>query len=191
MALGVAGRQLDLLPSLLRPHFDPDGERNLFALVSGLALLAAAASMAVAWRRKVLPRTSVILAAAFAGMAVDEWLELHERFERRLGVDWEVLYLPIVVLVGVSGLFAVRRLWRERSSLLLLAGGACWVVAFLLEDLQWDGANRMHRYYVWMMIPEELLELGGSLLLAAAALLVCFKSASRHPPPTSRSVPFE
>lgn len=182
MALGVAGWRGDLLPSLARHHFDPDGERNLFAVVSAAALLAAATSMVVAWRRKVLPRTSLILGAVLAGMAVDEWLELHERFERRLGMDWNVLYLPIIVLAGISGLLAVRRLWPDRSSFLLLAGGACWFVAYLLEDLQWDAADKMHQYYIWMMIPEELLELGGSLLLAAAALLACRRSI---PSPTA------
>ncbi len=185
MALGTAGWQLEFLPSPVRQHFNPDAERKLFALVSAAALLFAAVSMAAAWRRGALPRTSVILGAVLAGMAVDEWLELHERFERRLDTDWNALYLPLVVCAGLSGLIAVRRLWPERSSFLLLAGGACWFAAYLLEDLQWDAADTMHPNYLWLMIAEELLELGGSLLLAAAALLACFEMAHRRRPQTS------
>lgn len=79
-------------------------------------------------------------------MALDEWLELHERFEQRLDMDWNALYLPIVAVAGVAGLLAIRRLWPERSSFLLIAGGASWFVAYLLEDLQWDAADNMHRY---------------------------------------------
>ncbi|HSH60901.1 MAG TPA: hypothetical protein VK988_14940 [Acidimicrobiales bacterium] len=186
MALGVAGWQLDLLPSVVQQHFDPDGERKLFALVSAAALICASISVAVAWRRRALPGTSFILGAVLAGMTVDEWLELHERFERRLEIDWNALYLPIVVCAGLSGLIAVRRLWPERSSFLLLAGGGCWFAAYLLEDLQWDAADRMHPNYVWMMIPEELLEIGGSLLLTAAAVLACCEMAAvdrRRPSP--------
>lgn len=184
MAVGVVWWQLDVLPSRLGYHFHPDGERNLFTAVSASALLTAAASIGGACRRQALPATSVTLGAVLAGMAVDEWLQLHEHVERRLGIDWNVLYLPIVALAGASALLAVRRLWPSRSALLLLAGGTCWFVAYLLEDLQWDATNNMHRYYLSLMVSEELLELGGSLLLAASALLAYPQIPSLRPPPT-------
>ena len=52
---------------------------------------------------------------------------------------------------------------------LVLASGACWVGAQLLEALQWEDDGPAPGY-AWMMVTEETLEMVGSALLLLALL---------------------
>ena len=54
---------------------------------------------------------------------------------------------------------------------LVLASGACWVGAQLLEALQWEDDGPAPGY-TWMMVVEETLEMAGSAFLLLALLVV-------------------
>lgn len=151
--------------------FDLDGEYNVPALWSSLLLLAAGGLAALVARR---PRWRVVagLAVLFAFMGLDEAVAVHERLEALTGVDWEILYVPVVA-VGAAAWFVVWRrarpvAWARTA---LVAGSAVWLVAQLLEKVQWHGDVKAAHYNL-MMVPEELLEMTGSLLFLAAMVLV-------------------
>ena len=180
------------------PHaFDLDAERTVPALASGLVLgFAAAAGFLVGRLVRAGRRPLLALAALFAFMAADEVVEIHERLERAAGVDWQVLYLPLVVLGGAGFVHAVLLARRHAAGAgQLAAGAAAWVVAQILERLEWGGGTQtVAEYqatiargsYKAMVVVEEVAELGGSLcfLLGLLALHAAAtdrpRSATRH-----------
>jgi hypothetical protein len=110
------------------------------------------------------------LAALWLVMGMDEVVSLHERIERRVGVDWQLLYLPVAAAGGVAWLFVFRG--SDRVIRLLLAlGAAAWVAAQVLENLQWDSNDERVDAFEQMMISEEILEMTGSLFFLAAVYL--------------------
>ena len=174
------------------PHaFDLDAEYTLPAFYSGL-LLAVAAAMAFMFARD---RTGadrlpvILIAGALAFLSLDEVLSFHERIDFHTDVDWQVLYLPLGVAF-VWALWRVTRFLGRRGAetRLIFAGLVAWVVAQALEAaansevfpalIQDEKMSRAEvrelshsvTYYL-MAIPEELLEMTGSLLLAVAFAL--------------------
>jgi hypothetical protein len=167
--------------------FDLDGEYTVPAFFSGaLLVLASAMALALARREGGVERSLLILlAAAFGFLALDEMFSIHERLDIRTGVDWQVLYVPL----GVGFVWAV---WRVTGSLgrrsaeasMIFVGLGAWAVAQMLEAAAYsevtpslidksmspgkiDDITHSLPYYA-MAIPEELLEMSGSLLLAVA-----------------------
>jgi hypothetical protein len=124
-------------------------------------------------------------------MAGDEALALHERLEAATGVDWQLLYLPIV-LAGAAGSLAVLR--RERSELARwvpwVGGAAAWGVAQAREFAEFDSADVPRNGYGLMVVAEELLEMTGSLLwvVAFAVILSAPVLRGRHPAEGAGSV---
>ena len=169
-ALAVAGAVYAWESTSWLSRFDLDEERTVPAFFTAFLLIACAA---VALR---LPRSLVSrpFAIAFAALLVfaslDELAEVHEKLERRLDVDWQLLYIPVfAVAAAVLALF-VMALRRNGVGLgLVLASGACWVGAQLLEALQWEDDGPAPGY-AWMMVTEETLEMVGSALLLLALL---------------------
>ena len=158
------------------PLIDLEREANLPALWSGFLLVAAAASALAAARADGRgarwPWWPLALLLFF--MAGDEVLRIHEWLERRSGIDWHVLYLPVIAAGAAAALGVVLRL-RDDPVLAagIVASGAAWALAQVLEALQWDGSRQVAGYGP-MMVSEEILEMAGSLgftltLLAAAA----------------------
>jgi hypothetical protein len=178
VVLGVLG----VLAIVQRPafrHFDLDAEMTVPAAFSALLLVAASVAALVAAR--IAPRlrlAGAALSLLFAFMALDEAFSFHERLEDLTGVDWQVLYLPIVALGGVAYLGLLRRLrgrpWQVAG---WLAGAAAWGVSQTLEHLEWTPSDTPVRLYNWMMVPEELLEMTGSALWALTLVAIC--SAAR------------
>jgi hypothetical protein len=179
--------------------FDLDGEYTVPAFFSaGLLAVAAAMAFVLARGEAGLDRTLLILlAAALAFLALDELFSIHERLDIRTDVDWQVLYLP----VGLGFLWAI---WRLTGSLgrqsaearMIFAGLGAWVVAQLLEaavyseitpsliDPEAMGAREIDDIahslpYYALAIPEELLEMGGSLLLAVGLAAAVSRVAAR------------
>lgn len=166
--LGVTGVLYDLKVPNTNP-FDLDGEMRIpalwsFGLLAGGSVAALLASLAQASRA----------AAAFGGfllfMAVDELIQIHETLEGATGVDWQLLYLPVVGVGGFFFLVLLRAMRRSAAALTLASGAGCWVIAQMLEMLQWHGDQRVSGYYL-MATPEELLEMLGSLLFGLAILM--------------------
>jgi len=161
------------------PVLDLDDEYNVPAVYSA-ALLGAAAVLAVLYGAVRLDdgprmRAGATLGAALLFLSADEFGQIHERLEDATGVDFMVLYAPVVAVCGVAWLFVLRRLWpRVAPRLLFIGGAAAWVIAQLLEDLQWhdDIGDGVHAEgYDVMMVFEELLEMAGSLMFCLALLM--------------------
>lgn len=176
--LGVLGI-LDTAGAIDAPVLDLDREYNIPPIFSA-ALLSCAAVFAAfygAVRVDKGPqmRPAALLAVLFLFMSADEFGQIHERLEDATGIDFEVLYAPLVAACGVAWLLVLRRLWpRVGPRLLLMGGAAAWVVAQALEDLQWhdDIGNGVHANgYEVMMVIEELLEMAGTWMFCLALLI--------------------
>ncbi|MCY7396226.1 MAG: hypothetical protein LH468_08780 [Nocardioides sp.] len=154
----------------LPPVFDLDGEWVVPSVWS-CALLAAAA--AATWAaRGDLGRATVPVAALFAFMALDELASAHERLESAVGVDWQLLYAPVVLAGGVAWLLMLRDLRRVPvAAACWVLGAGAWFVAQVLEKLEWDGDVQRPGYFAKMYV-EEFLEMGGSTLFLVSMLCV-------------------
>jgi hypothetical protein len=150
-----------------------DNEDTLPAGYSGALLMAAAvlAVMVASLLSQGRFRNFWLAAGVvFAFMALDEVWTIHERLEGWTGADWQVFYAPIalgaglLVLAGLKDMAAI-----PGAAALFVAGGVAWLAAQVLEDLQWSGDVLEHE---GMVVPEEVLEMVGSLLFALAALVV-------------------
>jgi hypothetical protein len=168
------------------PVLNLDKEGTVPQAYSGLLLLSAAGAAFAAARVGVEPRRALyIVAAVFAFMSLDEVFRLHEALDDALDFDWQVLYLPVFVLAVVGWAGVARAIGPDsRARLGWIAGAACWGVAQVLEFFQWEGRVRpggiewsqlsdaevekklTETAYLVKMIPEELLEMCGSLLFA-------------------------
>ena len=195
-AMGVAG--ILHAAGAAPDAFDLDGEYTVPAFFSaGLLAVAATMALALARVRGGLDRTLLILlAVAFAFLALDELFSIHERVDIRTDVDWRVLYLPAGIGFGWA-------IWRVTGSLgrrgtearMIFAGLGAWVVAQMLEaavfsevtpalidesmsSREIDDFIHSPSYYA-LAIPEELLEMGGSLLLAVALAAAVSRVAAR------------
>ena len=116
-------------------------------------------------------------------LALDEGIAVHERLERWSGIDWQVLYIPIMAVAAVAWLGLMRR-YRSESRIvaLLVAGAAAWVVALTAELIQnWGGAPVQAVIYNPTMIAEEALEMIGSTVLLLAAILALQIAAKTRP----------
>ena len=152
--------------------FDLDGERNVPALFSAL-LLFVCAVLALRLPRSVAPRAvALALSGVLVLASLDEATEIHEKLERRLDVDWQLLYIPVFVAAVVVWSLLVAGLRRNGFTVaLVLASAGCWIASQALEALQWENEGPAPGY-TWMMVVEETLEMTGSALLLVALVVV-------------------
>lgn len=167
----------------------PDLELQLPAVYSALLLASAGVLTLLAAHGSA---AYVVMGVGLVAFGLDELFWLHERLEAGLGVDWQVLYLPVavaalgVLVVVVRGL---RSAPRARTA--LLAGAACWAASQVLEALQWDG-DVQRPGYGYMMIVEESLEMFGTVGVILAMLLLLRREGPSQEggalePPAARS----
>lgn len=118
-----------------------------------------------------------------AWLAFDERNAIHERLERMSGIDWQLLYVPVMGLAAVAWWGTVRRHRSQtRVVALLVLGAAVWIGALLLELVQnWGGSPVRAAIYIPTMITEEALEMVGSLVFLIAAILALRKSVQASP----------
>jgi hypothetical protein len=154
--------------------FDLDGEGKPPAAYSALMLLAAgAAALYVAADAAARPLPWRVLGGFFAFMALDEALTIHEHLSDLTGIGWITLYAP-VVLVGAVAAVACLLSLRDviAGAILLCAGGACWFVAQVLEQLESNPEEgRVANYWIYATF-EECLETAGSVLFLVACIVV-------------------
>ncbi|EYR62069.1 hypothetical protein N866_12150 [Actinotalea ferrariae CF5-4] len=153
-----------------REWLHPDWEYTVPAFYSAALLVTAAIAGFLAGRSTLWYR---FLGLGLLGMGIDELFVVHETLEYRLGVDWQLLYLPVVA-IGLVVVVLVHRHMRAESraaELFMLAGVACWGVAQLLELIQWDG-DVQRPGYGYMMGIEEGLEMTGTVAFVLAFLAV-------------------
>lgn len=185
VVLGVFG---DLYANGLIGHgglVDLDSEFAVPAFWSGL-LLVGASGAAVLAHRATGDRSILALAVLFAYMGIDEVSSIHENIEIATGIDWQTLLLPIMTFAAVDFVVVLRRYWGATEAWLLLGGGAAWGVSQLLEKLEWGGGGDVKLgHYTWKMVPEEMLEMLGSLLFLVSLLALwerLSQSRSDHKP---------
>lgn len=174
------------------PLLDLDEEGTVPQAYSGLLLVAAATAATVAARLGAQPRRAFMaLAAVFAYMALDEVFRIHEELDAAADFDWQLLYLPVLIVALVAWIGVWRNLASPLARVGWAGGAACWIAAQVLELFQWEGhvwrpggiewsklsdaeieQKLREASYLVKMIPEELLEMLGSLSFALV-LLAC------------------
>jgi hypothetical protein len=97
-----------------------------------------------------LPQLWVGLSAFFIFVSADEFGEIHERLERIVGIDWQILYSPIALLALVLWLFVTRRLRQIGVGPgLLVAGTVCGIASQVAEAVEYgpatSGSRRLTR----------------------------------------------
>ena len=124
-----------------------------------------------------------------AWLALDERTAIHERLERLSGIDWQLLYIPIMGLAAVAWWGVVRR-YRSQTRVvaLFVVGAAVWTAVMLLELVQnWGGSPVQAAIYVPTMITEEALEMVGSTVFLVAAILALGRSLQASPEKTTQT----
>jgi hypothetical protein len=177
-ALGVLHEN----PGSIGEAFDLDAEGTVPAYFSALVLAAAATGAGRLWLRDTRRLTVLGLSALLLLMAFDEVATLHEKLEDRTGIDWQLLYLPLILAAGIGWTAVVLRVRRELATVaLMLAGGAAWAVSQVLEAVQWDAADQPVAAYTTLMVTEEVLEMVGSVALALGLHLAAlhFRTVAR------------
>ncbi|MEW6037986.1 MAG: hypothetical protein AB1648_07035 [Pseudomonadota bacterium] len=175
LLLGLAGAVADLRPGTWLKYFDLDREYTVPALFSGGLLLAAAWESFTAASSKRLGAWAFALAAVFFEMGFDELLKIHERIEQATGVDWQILYLPVMAFAGIGWLFVLAQLRDKRQRRLWIAGAVAWTASQLFEAAEWGwGAESKIPLpgYLYLVHFEELLEMSGSSFFLLTLLLL-------------------
>lgn len=181
--LGVLGTIYSTGAVEIHGRFNLDGERTYPALFSSALLLTAAVLALVLAVVGDIARAALgSLAVLFAFMAIDEWHSIHEFMEARSGIDWQVLYIPIIVAGAAAFLAVMRRVSRggKPGGGAMLAGAAAWGFSQLLEAIQWGVfGGEESDVYAPLMITEEIGEMVGSLLFVFGLLSVLSVRAPR------------
>ena len=147
------------------------------ALLLGAGLVAALAGLSLEGIRS---RWWLFLGFFFAFMGIDEWRAFHENLETSVGVNWQYLYLPVILLGGIAWLIAVRDMLPARLPVAMFVCGAlAWVIAQVFEAVQWElaapGSDEDVLIHPGLVPPEEILEMTGSALFGLAILYVLWK----------------
>ena len=162
--------------------FDLDRELNFTTFFSAGLLLINAWLVLLLIRGNRIGRVALGLVAIFTLMGFDEVLKFHETLEKVTGIDWQILYSPIILVAGLAWAY----IWLNSSGLtrILWTGGAfAWGSSQVLEAAQWGwfGSEKAESYNL-SMITEELLEMIGSgLFLLALLRLLAQQSVSQNP----------
>ena len=177
---GVVIGVLVVMGILQRVAFPDWGLANLDSEVSIATLFSAALLWATAFwwllvAMTVRPRSTAtwVWWAVLAWLALDEGSAIHEKLERWLETDWQLLYVPVMGIAALAWWGVVRRYRNQpRIAVLLVAGAALWAAVLTLELVQnWGGAPVQAAIYVPTMITEEALEMIGSAVLLIAGML--------------------
>ncbi len=187
---GVAIGVFVVMGILQRVAFPEWGAANLDSEMSvatwfSATLLWAAAFWWLLVAVTVRPRSLAIWTwwLVLAWLALDEGSAIHERLERWSGIDWQLLYLPVMGIAAFAWWGVVRRYRSQaRIAAVLMAGAAAWIVVLILEFVQnWGGSPAQAAIYVPTMIAEEALEMIGSTVLLIAGILALHRSIRATP----------
>ena len=187
---GVAIGVFAVMGILQRVAFPEWGAANLDSEMSvatwfSATLLWAAAFWWLLVAVTVRPRSLAIWTwwLVLAWLALDEGSAIHESLERWSGIDWQLLYLPVMGIAAFAWWGVVRRYRSQaRIAAVLMAGAAAWIVVLILEFVQnWGGSPAQAAIYVPTMITEEALEMIGSTVLLIAGILALHRSIRATP----------
>jgi hypothetical protein len=173
-------------PGILKP-FDLDGELSNYiyfpAIFSGGLLFCGAwaalgevqigASPTWAWRG---------IAALFGFMGIDELVTIHEHLENLTGVDWQLLYVPIVAAGAIFWLAILRSMAPAPLAALMWIGGvAAWLAAQTVEHIEVQKLTfDSHGHPVGALPTQILVEETGEMIGSALFLLAIVAYARRR-----------
>ncbi len=156
--------------------FNLVNEKTIPAFFSGAILVAGGLVSLLAARARLYGkhRLWIGFGALLILMSADEVVQFHERLESWTGVDWELLYL--VVVVGAAYIWLKMLQVMDPGPRLMMIGGAvCWAASYGLEDAEYDSNDERAEWFTPLGISEELLEMAGSSLFLIA-LVVALKA---------------
>lgn len=123
------------------------------------------------------------LSYLFIWMAVDDFLAVHEKIERFSGVDWLVIYAPLMLTAAICGCHVIAHTRgvpdTEPFRRLAYLGAFSWFLSQVLEGIGqfWDDA----KYHAMeLIVPEEMLETLGSGALALSGWCLAAALARRR-----------
>ena len=172
--LGTLGAVDLLAPALPMSVLSLEGERTVPAAFSAVLLLAAGAlammlSTVSGSRGLGSPGLWRFMGAFLVFMALDEAFAIHEHVSAAAtGITWQAFYAPICVSAVIAWAAILHKLPSGAARGMWVAGAAAWFVSQVIEAVQWDGTVLV---YQWTFVPEEMLEMTGSLLWGLALLL--------------------
>lgn len=115
-----------------------------------------------------------------AFMAFDELLMIHESVEFRTGVDWQLIYLPVVAVGGVAYLWLLGRMPRwSLEQVMWLAAGGMWAVSQVFEKIEYRAGDVPVAHFRVYDGIEKVLQFTGSTLFLLVALLALERVFSR------------
>lgn len=179
---------LGILQRTAYPRWDLanlDSELSIATYFSATLLwISAAAWLLVALTAQPRSRSLWTWWVILAWLALDEGAAIHERVEKWSGIDWQVLYIPILAVAAVAWWGVVRRYGnQEPVHRLVIAGAVCWAAALALELAQhWGGEPAPAIIYNPTMITEEVLEMAGATVFVIAAVLALRLIGARASP---------
>jgi hypothetical protein len=198
ITLGIAIGTFAVLGTLQRVFSDGslepwnlDAEGSLPSLFSAALLYGAAALATLAVIRGRLERWVLSVAALWFFLGVDDANGVHEKLQSTTGVDWQILYAPLAA-AGIVLFIALLKTVTIVPGRLLIVGAFAWTSSQVLELVE-HGRTRPVDLYNWYMVPEEVLEMVGSVCFLIAMLLV-LRAPVREPSPQSPPsdmLPFE
>jgi hypothetical protein len=154
--------------------FDLNDERSIPATYSAALWLSLAVLALLLGRvdpAPGLPRLWLGLAVLFVFVSADELGEIHERLERIIGVDWQILYSPLALLAFGLWLFVARRLRQIGAGLgLLLVGTVCGIASQVAEAVEYGSGDERVAAFEELVVFEEMVEMVGALLIGLALL---------------------
>jgi hypothetical protein len=108
----------------------------------------------------------------FTVMAFDELLMVHERLENRLGIDWQLLYLPVFAAGGTAWLALLRPMRRwSLEQVMWIAAAALWFVSEIQEKLEFTDTDEVVNGYKALDGTEKVMQFTGSTLFLLVATL--------------------
>ena len=143
----------------------------------------------LAYRAGTAGHWGLVFAAVLGFAAIDDGSAIHERLERALALDWQVLYAPLLAFGAVALAMVVRESRDGATRRWYVAGGAAWATALVLEAVAWWGGDAAAAYDP-MMVGEEVLEMVGAACFVVAPLAAvraadALRGRARPGPPAS------
>jgi hypothetical protein len=118
-----------------------------------------------------------------AFMGFDELLMIHERVEYRLGVDWQVLYVPVVAVGGIAYLMLLKRMPRwSLAQVMWLTAASFWFISQIFEKLEYRAGDVEVPHFRVLDGIEKVFQFTGSALFLLVALLALERALNRPSP---------
>jgi len=191
IGLGCLGLVLGVLGAIVFPGggdlrvFDLNKEQTFPATFSGILLLGAGAfsllNGVVRCPRAVDRRWWLVLAAVFAFLGIDEITALHEAVQDRIHLWGQASLGPIVVAGAAAGWITLKRLgFHSLSGRMFMFGALIWAGSQGID-------LALNEHWQWTIVPEELLEMGGSAMFGFAMLVAVRELAGARSPVVHRA----